>query len=248
MLMQLPVLNNRLITVYDLKNLQNDLLLFKNLKQADTVHGGFSAPSKMPGWGYGLPSSKCKTGSKLKVVAGSVCFSCYAADDWDWVRQGKHHSNYAWRNVKAANARRFESLFNSMWVPAMIFSINRRSDKFFRWHDSGDLQSIEHLKNICIICDNTKNTQHWLPTREYEIIDSVDFDIPSNLCIRVSAHIVDKNAPARFDNTSSVIITTIKETHENVICPVSKKIGQKSCGNCRSCWDRSVKNVSYIQH
>ena len=235
--------------IYNKANLKQDLTLFKKLADGNKIHGGLSAPSKMPGYSYGLPSSTCKTGSKLKVVMGSVCFSCYAADDWDWAKQGQHHSNYAWENVKSANRRRFDSLTHQLWVPSLIFTINRRKDKHFRWHDTGDIQSIEHFRNICTICEFTKDVKHWLPTREYAIIDSIDFDVPKNLCIRVSAHLVDKDAPERFANTSSVITKlNIKETKKNSICPVSKNEGQKSCGSCRKCWDNSVPNVCYIKH
>lgn len=242
--LSLPVITTGVIQRYKGK-ISTDLQKFKTIKQADLVHGKFSSPSKMPGWGYALPSSKCNTGGKLRFVAGSVCFSCYAADDWAWAKQGGHHSNYPWRNVKSANARRFESLTNQQWVPSIVFTILKRKCKEFRWHDSGDLQSLNHFFNICKVCEHTPNTIHWLPTREYEIIDSVDFSIPDNLCVRVSAHIVGKNAPRRFANTS--IVVDDPSGHEHV-CPVTTNENRKNCEDCRNCWDRSIPTIVYVRH
>ena len=49
-----------------------------NTKEAWTLVGGLSKPSKMPGWSIGLPAKECKTGGKLQKVEGSVCYNCYA--------------------------------------------------------------------------------------------------------------------------------------------------------------------------
>ena len=46
-------------------------------KEAWTLVGGLSKPSKMPGWSIGLPAKECKTGGKLQAVKGSVCYDCY---------------------------------------------------------------------------------------------------------------------------------------------------------------------------
>src|SRR5215510_6552960 len=93
--------------------------------------GGLSRPSKMPGPSFNLPADACVTGSKLRLVPGSVCASCYAT-------KGRYFTH----RVKAALARRLELLGGEEWVPAMIRLIRRRAHSgCFRWHDSGDLQS-----------------------------------------------------------------------------------------------------------
>ena len=243
-LQSLPILQAPQIQRYT-GSIKADLERFKTIKQADLVYGKFSSPSKMPGFGYGLPASKCKTGGSLRFVKGSVCYSCYAADDWNWAKQGGHHSNYPWKNVKSANQRRFDSLTDPMWVPAIVFTILKRKCKEFRWHDSGDLQSLNHFYNICKVCEHTPNTLHWLPTREYEVIDSVDFDIPDNLCVRVSAHIVGKQAPKRFKNTS--VVVDDPTGHKNV-CPVTIEKDRRNCEDCRNCWDKSIATIAYLRH
>ena len=40
--------------------------------------GGLQIVSKMPGYCYAIPASKCKVGSKLRKVVGSTCEQCYA--------------------------------------------------------------------------------------------------------------------------------------------------------------------------
>jgi hypothetical protein len=227
-------------------DLEEDLLLFKTIKKADLITGGFSKPSKMPGFSYSIPASKCKTGSNLKSVKGSVCYGCYASDDWDWNKQTGRYNNYAWSNVKKAMQRRFDSLTEPLWVPAMIATILKRKGDYFRWHDSGDIQSIEHLENIAKVCRATPLTKHWLPTREYNIVrrwkDS--HDKPENLCIRASAHMIDGFAPKDMGNSSIVVKQDVPKTA--VECEAYKR--DSKCGNCRSCWDNNVSIIAYPYH
>ena len=49
-----------------------------NTKEAWTLVGGLSKPSKMPGWSIGIPAKECKTGAKLRLIPNSVCEGCYA--------------------------------------------------------------------------------------------------------------------------------------------------------------------------
>src|SRR5690242_14227789 len=97
--------------------------------------GGLSNPSKMPGYGYSIPAKDCITGSKLRKVDGSTCSACYALK-----------GRYVFPNVLAAMERRLASLDKPDWAYVMGELINRKSKQpFFRWHDSGDLQSVKHL-------------------------------------------------------------------------------------------------------
>ena len=152
-------------------------------KEANKITGGLSAPSKMPGPSYNLPAPMCITGRKLVDVIGSVCEGCYALK-----------GRYNFRNVRLALARRLESLTHPQWVFAMTVLI--KGEEVFRWHDSGDLQSVQHLKNIFEVCKATPETSHWLPTREAKFLKLMDPDvIPKNLIIRLSGHMVNgKNA------------------------------------------------------
>ena len=196
-------------------------------KEARQITGGLSAPSKMPGPSYNLPATQCITGAKLAKIPGSVCHGCYALK-----------GRYRFNNVKAAMARRLEALGHPDWIAAMTVLI--KGEPVFRWHDSGDLQSPEHLKAIFEVCKNTPETRHWMPTREARFLRLMDPEvIPKNLIIRFSSHMVDQQAVGWWPWTSTV--STGGKT-----CP-AKDQGNE-CKSCRACWDRNVSNVTYPKH
>ena len=196
-------------------------------KEARVITGGLSAPSKMPGPSYNLPATQCITGAKLAKIPGSVCHGCYALK-----------GRYRFNNVKAAMARRLEALGHPDWIAAMTVLI--KGEPVFRWHDSGDLQSPEHLKAIFEVCKNTPETRHWMPTREARFLRLMDPDvIPKNLIIRFSSHMVDQQAVGWWPWTSTV--STKSKT-----CPAKDQGNQ--CQSCRACWDRNVSNVTYPKH
>ena len=196
-------------------------------KEAKEITGGLSAPSKMPGPAYNLPATECITGAKLVKVPGSVCHGCYALK-----------GRYRFSNVRMALARRLESLKHPRWVEAMTVLI--KGEPWFRWHDSGDLQSAWHLKQIFEVCKRTPDTMHWLPTREARILNLMDPDIiPPNLIIRMSSHMIDQK-PVTFWPWTSTVSTTTKT------CPAPNQGNQ--CRSCRACWDRKVANVTYPKH
>ena len=135
-------------------------------------------------------------------------------------------------------ARRLGALLRPEWVQAMTTLIT--GHKYFRWHDSGDLQGPAHLKNIFEVAKATPDAKHWLPTREHKLLALMDPDIiPKNLLIRVSATKVNGPAPSWWPWTSTVSTTT-------KTCPAPDQGGK--CKSCRACWDRSVSNVVYAKH
>ena len=111
-------------------------------KEARKITGGLSKPSKMPGPAYNLPAWHCQTGAKLRKIEGTPCFGCYAMK-----------GRYRFSNVRAALERRLDSLDHPQWVTAMVALI--KGQPWFRWHDSGDVQSHEHLQKK----PNTANTK-----------------------------------------------------------------------------------------
>ena len=195
-------------------------------KEAKEITGGLSAPSKMPGPAYNLPAQACITGAKLVQIPGSVCAGCYALK-----------GRYRFSNVRMALARRLESLKHPRWVEAMTALIS--GEEHFRWHDSGDLQSVEHLKKIFEVCNRTPETWHWMPTREAKFLPLNSDSIPKNLIIRMSSHKVDQG-PVTFWPWTSTVSTTTKT------CPAKDQ--GNSCKDCRACWDRNVSNVTYPKH
>ena len=181
----------------------------------------------MPGPAYNLPAWACITGRKLAQIPGTVCHGCYALK-----------GRYRFSNVKSALARRLEALGHPSWVKAMTILI--KGQAVHRWHDSGDLQSVEHLKAIFEVCKNTAGTRHWLPTREARFLRLMDPEvIPKNLIIRFSSHMVDQG-PVRWWPWTSTVST------RDTSCPA--QLQNNICKDCRACWDRKISNVTYPKH
>ena len=201
------------------------------VKDANAITGGLSHPDKMPGAAYNTSAKDCQVGSRLREVAGSVCDGCYALK-----------GRYQFPKVQEALQRRLQSINHPRWVEAMVTLVSRQREAF-RWHDSGDIQSVEHLEKIIAVVNQTPNVRHWLPTREYKIV--ADYRkaggvIPANLVIRLSAHMVDGAPPTAFKLPTSTVMTSGRT------CPAADQNNQ--CGDCRQCWDPNVANVAYGKH
>ena len=211
-------------------------------KQAWKLVGGLSAPSKMPCHGYSLPPDNCPTGTLLRKITGTVCSKCYA-----------HKGRYVFPLVRNAMQRRLESITNEFWVDAMVFLIKSTKEKFFRWHDSGDVQNFDHLMKIFEVCRRTPEVKHWLPTNEKKLMKSIairHIPIPTNLVIRLSSCMIDKSITKKelgiFCGSSTFKKELNKErSKREKACTAYKRGG---CKNCRICWDKSVKIVSYKMH
>ena len=207
------------------------------IKQAEAIVGGLSKTSKMPTDSISLPASLCKTGSKLRQVPGSVCSKCYACK-----------GAYSWGNVQAALETRHKALQNPAWIDAMVVLMKSKkrikSSGLFRWHDSGDIQSLEHLESIIAVCKATPEIKHWIPTKEKGILREYlrkHGAFPSNVVIRLSGAMIDGPMPRDAEHTSTVTTDPAKAT-----CRAFENNGQ--CGTCRQCWDSNVKNVVYLAH
>jgi hypothetical protein len=132
------------------------------------------------------------------------------------------------------------------WIDAMVFLIKHYNEGYFRWHDSGDLQSIAHLEMIAHVAKRTPHTTHWLPTREYGIVrDWLKLcKKPKNLNIRLSAHMIDGPLPEwgfKLGCTVSGVTSS-----DDFTCPAPFQ--GNNCGDCRACWDPKVKVVTYHKH
>lgn len=107
--------------------------------QAAIVCGSLTSTTKMPCKSYSLPTEACKTGYKMAQLEGSICASCYADKGFYKVYEN---------NIKPAQFSRLDSISGEFWVSGMASHIG--NDPFFRWHDSGDLQNLEHLEKLSL--------------------------------------------------------------------------------------------------
>ena len=216
------------------------------IRHAAQVAGSLGYPSKMPGTSYGISAHACHVGAKLAQVAGSTCHGCYALK-----------ANYQYPSVAQSHAKRLEGIASPEWVAAMVAMLTtvhaRGTAKgkaiakgWHRWHDSGDIQSVEHLAKICQVAKATPKIRHWLPTREIGLLTQYvksGGEVPANLLIRVSATMVDGAATKAWPHTSGV--------HHNApaqgrACPAPDQ--NNECGKCRACWSKNVAHVSYHKH
>jgi hypothetical protein len=120
---------------------------------------------------------------------------------------------------------------------------------YFRFFDSGDLQSLKMLEDIVQIAKNLPHIKFWLPTKEYKIVSAFfrkHGNFPPNLTIRLSAFMRNAAGPISLAEKIGAVTSTIVDNKTEATCP-SKEQGNK-CLECRACWDLSVKNVSYKSH
>ena len=214
--------------------------------RAEALTGGLSNPSKMPGRAWGLPAAgaACPIGARLAKVPGTVCHGCYATKGM-----------YGFRNVREAQAKRFRGVrralrdagYRARWVEAMTLLVGRQT--FFRWHDSGDVFSLEYLSLIVDVVRATPGTRHWLPTRELLTVRQwmrANGAFPENLTVRLSLPTVDvsDDAAARVGAVYGLTTSTVRTA--GWTCPSSAQGNE--CRDCRACWDPAVPHVSYRKH
>lgn len=209
-------------------------------KHASMINGGLTQTTKMPCKSYSLPTASCVTGYHMAQIEGSICSSCYA---------NKGNYKLYQNNVEPSQHARLVSLEDPLWVDAMIASIG--TDPYFRWHDSGDLQSTDHLRNIIAVCIGTPNTKHWLPTREYGMIKefiSSGGTIPNNLIVRLSAMYPDKPViiPSSLQGIKGISSSEVHQHNAPTAPPCMAPSRDGECRECRHCWTETP--VSYCMH
>lgn len=205
--------------------------------------GGLSWPSKMPCPAWGVSARECLRGRELAREAGTVCSRCYAL-----------RGRYVTGGVATAHRRRLEALESPLWSEAMATLVDAYCrGGYFRWFDSGDLQSPEHLDKIVWIARRTPTVRHWLPTREVLIVGELRHAVPPNLAVRVSADLIeDRPSAPTWDLPTSTV-----HRHPGEPVPAGSGLRRHSiecraylrghhCGPCRACWSPKVRNVSYL--
>ena len=201
--------------------------------------GSLSQTTKMPGFSFGISAKKCITGAKLRKIKGTVCHTCYA-----------FRAFYQYPSVTNAHENRL-NLFNAdneAWTAGMIYLIKKSATKYFRFFDSGDLQSLDMLKCIVNVVRACKGVKFWLPTREYGIIGDYNREglkFPSNLNVRLSAYMVNADAPVELAASMGCTASGVTSGKGNCYAQTS---GSKECGTCRKCWSPRIPSVNYHSH
>jgi len=210
------------------------------LKELKEAVGSLSAPSKMPCSGYSIPAKECGVGSRLVNVENSTCSDCYALKN-----------RYVFPNVEKAMYHRYNSLMHDidLWEKNMITYIGkyRKGDKsYFRWHDSGDLQNINHLTAINNIALDLEDVQFWLPTREIKIVrtwQKVYGEFAPNLIVRISAMMNDAQPNYKITGYASGVMDE-NQALQGYKCPAPSQ--ENECRDCRACW--TLETILYHKH
>ena len=260
------------------------------------VIGGLSAPSKMPCHSWSIPAEYCKLGSHLAKNPKSICSKCYAlkgAYKWspaqramenryailndaleDYIQVGER--GFFPRTKAWSFINHFASVLNQKAYRTRTRLANgtkvKLDGRYFRWVDSGELQSEQHLDIIVRIAQLTPTVKHWLPTKEVGMVqrwlemhkESYDArikseyvrDYPENLTIRISHPMVDDW------EYSTEVVDRLKGYTENIglafahspgrtpgsgieACAAPSQKGE--CLSCRQCWDPKDQ-ISYEVH
>lgn len=225
-----------------------------SVAQAKKIVISLSKPGKIPTYCYSISAKKCITGAILRNIKNSTCSQCYALKGF-----------YIAHWVQKILEKRYQAvMYNRQWTNAMVFLILHMKLAFFRWHDAGDLQSVQHLQKIIRVCKMTPKCSHWLPTREWGIVRKyweLNGMIPlnkliPNLCIRLSATMYDAQPPIKLAEKLGVTVSAVNRTKFN--CPAStktyiekngRKLEQEGyCGSCRKCWNNDEFSITYKLH
>ncbi len=213
-------------------------------KDIENVIGSLSNVTKIPFPGFSTSATECHMGAILSKIKGSTCSCCYA-------KQG-HNLRPV---VQAAYKKRSEAIDEPYWVDFMAELILRNEDKrrrkhqptgYFRWFNSGDLKNYKHLEKIVEICERTPDIKHWLPTKEYGWVRQFLLKFkkfPENLTVRLSSYMIGQKAPRKFGLPGAGVVWYKSESN----CPAYDR-PDKSCGDCRKCWDKRVKEIYYPWH
>jgi hypothetical protein len=158
------------------------------------------------------------------------------------------------QNVIDAQENRYAMTLQDDCVPRMIGELGREvrcNRAYFRWHDSGDLYSLEYAKKVLEVCHQTPLVRHYLPTKEADTVRQLlqDVALPDNLVIRISGIFLD--TPPRWEHVPEGCQVTVSYTDQPVMdcypCPaLAEHTG--SCGLCRACWNREIRLIGYKLH
>lgn len=215
------------------------ILTGRTMASLGSAVGGLSQTGKMPWLSSSFPAQRCKVGAKLRAIPGSVCSTCYALK-----------GNYAlYPAIFAAQENRHQLMIADLgaWADNMATLIAGKAGRqpehkrYFRFHDAGDLQSLDHLRAIVAIALAVPSVRFWIPTKEKAIVKAfhrAHGDFPHNLVVRISGAMIGDEAP-QYRHTS-----TVSTDATQVTCKAIAGV----CGDCRTCWDGKVTNVTYKKH
>ena len=226
--------------------------------------GPLGRASAMPCPVYNLPTRACHVGDMMRAkshglrhLAGLLKAEGRREEAAETLRQARAilcGSCYADRGkfstpvVVNAAERHLQALDHPRWVEALAYLINAGGNRYFRWHSSGDLQSLAHFEQLCEVARLCPDVSFWLPTKELGLITRYKRlhggEVwPDNLSVNWSHPIIDPLfIPAQRGRIGLHIVVRHAPVPEGVYeCP--KHTQGNHCGTCRHCWSEGPVNA-----
>jgi len=205
-----------------------------------------SAPSKMPGLTWStVARANCPGSVDDNGVPVPACASCYAAK-----------GRYLFPNVREPREHNAADYRNPGWVAGMVAAIRADPVPYFRWFDSGDVDSVQLAELIEQVIAYTPSVHHWLPTRSHKIpeIRAVLERIAQlpNVVVRWSSDSIHGETVAAPQSSTIVSddaeFAALRERVGKGLVKCLSGTRGGVCGDCRACWHKAVTVVAYPIH
>ena len=207
----------------------------------DKMGKGVYNISLLPGAGYlkfkGTGKfCKGKPLTNLKGTCGGVCEKCGCMKNCYAIKSlmRQHHTcTQAWgentllaREDRDRYFKEIERFLSLNLVPV------------FRWHVSGEIMDEDYFFHMIHVAVHNPETQFYVYTKAYGIVEEFDKDIPHNFHVLVS--IWHKNYDNPFGLPEFIYDDGTEPELETVPhCPAVNKDGKETgvtCAMCRKCW------------
>jgi hypothetical protein len=171
-----------------------------------------------------IPSFSTTAGKTCTREACETCFKsgCYARS----MQENRAHPGVgdSWeRNTSAlADLSAVESELNGYMMV--------KFPRFFRFHVSGDCQTIAQFDMYCRVAAKNPNIKYLMFTKAYHVVNSSDAAIPDNFSVVFSAW-----PGLEFDNPKQLPIAYMQDGTETRI-PESALACPGLCTTCGMCW------------
>jgi len=198
-----------------------------------------SKASKMPCYSFSLPVNDevCKGRYDKQGKMKSVCSKCYA--------------NKGFYNMPNAIKLREHNLISSkslFFATEMIKLI--KDKKYFRWFDSGDIYSDKFLYKVYMVCRESPDTFHWIPTKTRNLFNQIiwkKLEALTNVKVRFSSDSIDGQYIKGLHGSTVIQKESLFPVNKAEVftCKAPKQMGE--CRNCRACW-HNEKVIAYEIH
>lgn len=198
----------------------------------------FSKAGKMPCRSWSLEAQTTCPGSidpdTKKLVP--ACQGCYATD-----------GNYRFKNVKAPRLHNRDDWKSADWIDAMVSALD--NDRYFRLFDSGDFYHHKLAEKWLSVMEQTPWVKYWVPTRSYKIPRIAKILVKMAALPNVVVRYSSDSVRGEFEqHHGSTIIGEDQIGHIDGVTVCHAYSNDGKCGTCRSCWNKDINTIAYVQH